>query len=402
MSRWWTIAVSLAAVCVLAASASGAARRSSPASAPVPQGFVGMVVDDPVWPDPFVDLPQQLDTMVGSGVQTLRVTFDWASAQPYPNWKSVPGSQRTRFVDVGGIPTDFSAFDQIAAEAGARRLALLPVILNAPAWDGIKRKGGLVLLPRTDAPYAAFVRALVRRYGPHGSFWATDPSPVKTPITMWQVWNEPNIFPFWPIIPFEKGYIPLLRAAHDAIKAADPTAKVVLAGMPNYSWDDLANVYRVRGARRLFDVVAVHPYTRDPSGVVTILRYVRQVMNRNGDARKPLIADEISWPSSQGQTTHNTGYDFATTESGQAANVQKLLPMLARERRSLGLQGFYYYDWAGLERQNALAFEFSGLFRYSGGEFTAKPAYSVFRDGALAMEGCRAKGQLATSCLKAG
>jgi hypothetical protein len=76
--------------------------------------------------------------------------------------------------------------------------------------------------------------------------------------------------------------------------------------------------------------------------------------------------------------------------------------MLVADRKALGLMGFYYYDWAGLERPNALAFDFAGLFRLSDGEFQAKPAAGVFRRDALAMEGCRSKGELATSCQKSG
>jgi arabinogalactan endo-1,4-beta-galactosidase len=217
---------------------------------------------------------------------------------------------------------------------------------------------------------------------------------------MWQIWNEPNITAFWPQQPYYARYVALLRAAHAAIKSADPTAKVVLAGMPNYSWFELERIYKFKGARSLFDVVSLHPYTQTPQGVITILNYVRTVMNQAGDSAKPILADEISWPSSLGKTSHNTGYDFATTEAGQARNLGKLLPMLVRDRVRLGLAGFYYYDWMGLERPNYLAFDFAGLFRVSGGEFVAKPAYSVFRSDALAMEGCRAKGPLATDCQK--
>ena len=359
-----------------------------------------MVVDQPVWPDPFIDLNQQLDAMVASGVQSVRVVFPWYSAQPYKSWSRVPSAQRAMFVDAGGVPTNFSAFDQIASGAAARGMQLLPVLLGAPKWDGIKRKGGLVEIPRSNRPFAAFAKALVRRYGPSGSFWSQVPPAGRRPIRMWQVWNEPNIFPFWPVLPWPRGYVALLEAAHDAIKSVDPGAKIVLAGLPNYSWLDLGRIYRIKGAGSLFDAVAVHPYTKTPSGVITILRYVRHVMNAAGDGGKPLMADEISWPSSVGQTTHDTGYDFATTESGQAHNLSKVLPMLERDRRSLNLMGFYYYDWAGLERPNYLAFDFSGLFRVSGGKFIAKPAYNVFQRDALAMEGCRAKGQTASDCIR--
>src|SRR5207248_3064683 len=96
-------------------------------------------------------------------------------------------------------------------------------------------------------------------------------------------------------------------------------------------------IYKIRGARGLFDVVAVHPYTRKPQGVVEILSRIRQVMNAGGDRHKPILADEVSWPSSLSKTHHTEGFDFATTEAGQAHNIAALLPMLARNRRSLGL-----------------------------------------------------------------
>jgi hypothetical protein len=124
-------------------------------------------------------------------------------------------------------------------------------------------------------------------------------------------------------------------------------------------------------------------------------------MNAAGDRRKPIIADEISWPSSLGKTFHNTGYDFATTEAGQARKIGQLLPMLARDRFRLRLAAFYYYTWVTNEQRNSLAFDYSGLLRFSpaNGKFIAKPALSTFRHVVLELEGCRQKGQMATDCL---
>ena len=70
-----------------------------------------------------------------------------------------------------------------------------------------------------------------------------------------------------------------------------------------------------------------------------------------------------------------------------------------KNRIKLGLSGFDYYTWAGIEDKNGLAFDFSGLERFTNGVFTAKPALGVFRRGVLRMEGCRSKGVLATVCL---
>jgi len=401
MWRGW-VALALAAVIpALAGSVSAATARAS--TPRVPFGFVGMDVDQPVWPGQ-VDLSHQLDVMSQSGVDSIRAVIDWSQAQPYSSWSQVPADARSngQFVDVGGIPTDFTDIDALVGLTAQHAMSVLPVVINAPAWDGMTWKGGQVAIPRSPAPYSAFVKALVERYGRNGTFWQQNPQIPKRPVEMWQIWNEPNIWAFWPQAPrpFYRGYVSLLRSAHAAIKQADPGAKVVLAGLPNYSWINLREIIK-HGGRRLFDVVDVHPYTATPPGVITILGYVRGVMNRYGEGRKPIIAGEISWPSSQGQDAIRVGFDIGTTEAGQARKLGKLLPLLARNRRRLGLAGFYYYDWAGLERRGAEAFDFSGLFRLDVNtfQFTAKPAYYVFRADALAMEGCRSKGPLATECV---
>jgi polysaccharide biosynthesis protein PslG len=368
---------------------------------PVPNGFVGVSVGSPLYPisEPEADVGAQLDTMVASGVETLRLSVEWASTQPYQSWRDVPASDRSRFVDVGGVPTDFSSIDQFVALAAQRGLTVLPTIIDAPSWDGQFTPDALVELPKSDGPYANFLKGLVLRYGPNGSFW-NDHSP-KLPFRMWQIWNEPNIFAFWPVQPALPPYVTLLRAAHNAIKSVDPSAKIVLAGMPNFSWTVLRRLYtKFPGTRHLFDVVAVHPYTRDPKGVIQILMRVRRVMDKAGDARKPIIADEISWPSSLGKTPHTNGFDFATTEGGQANKVRMVLPLLERYRSSLGLLAFYYYTWVSEEIRDGLAFAYSGLFKFQSGEFVAKPAFQVFSSGALAMERCLQKGQKATVCLR--
>jgi hypothetical protein len=370
------------------------------ASASVPPGFVGMMLGAPVYPErgAGVNLPQQLKTMVASGVESLRTVFNWSYAQPYASWREVPLAEAGDFTDVAGMPTRFDRMDSIVELAAQRHLTLMPVVLYAPAWDALPHPSSSFAAPATTGPYASFVAALVRRYGPAGTFWLTH-SP-KLPIRMWQIWNEPNISTFWSRQPFESSYLSLLAAAHDAIKHADPGATIVLGGMPNYSWLDLAAIYRVPGARGLFDVVAVHPYTRQPRGVIEILSKVRQVMNQAGDRRKPIVADEVSWPSSLGQTSNNAGFDFATTEAGQARNLAELLPMLGRARRRLGLAGFYYYTWAGVEIPGGLAFNYSGLLRFTSGKLVAKPAFYAFRSAALALEGCRHQAYIATRCRK--
>jgi hypothetical protein len=212
------------------------------------------------------------------------------------------------------------------------------------------------------------------------------------------VWNEPDIVGYWPIQPFAPSYVALLRAAHAAIKRADPGAKVVLAGFPNASWKRLAEVYKIAGSRHLFDVVDVHPYTKQPAGVIEILKLVRGVMNKAGDARKQILAGETGWPSSLHRTHHL--FDFETTPAGQARNVRALLPLLGANRRRLGLLGFDYYTWVGDEFQGAFPFNFSGLLGFHDGRTFTKPAATAFSHAALALEGCKQKGRVATVCAR--
>jgi hypothetical protein len=61
--------------------------------------------------------------------------------------------------------------------------------------------------------------------------------------------------------------------------------------------------------------------------------------------------------------------------------------------------GFYWYTWMGEETPDTTAFNFSGLLAFHDGKVAVKPALGTFRNGALALEGCRRKGAVATSCL---
>jgi len=366
-------------------------------AARVPRGFVGMFAGAPLYPhtDSSANVGSQLGLMVASGVESTRVGLDWASMQPYRSWNKVPSLEKAKFKanGVDQVPTNFGPTDAFVGAAAQRGLTVLPTVLDAPNWDGRHRTKYLAI-PASNGPYGQFLRALILRYGPRGSFWRGRAQ--KLPIRMWQIWNEPNEYGLWPIQPFARSYVALVRTARAAIKRADPGAKVVLAGLSNYSWKYLAEIYKVRGARQLFDVVGVHPYTKQPQGVITILDNVRQVMRSHGDRRKPLDADEVGWPSSVGQTPFT--YGFETTEVGQASNISALLPLLAKNRVRLGLLGFYYYTWAGVEHPGAYTFDFSGLLRFSSGQFVRKPGFSAFRTGALKLEGCRTKA-IATHCL---
>jgi len=345
----------------------------------VPFGFVGVMADGPIAAT-AVDPATETAAMVTSGVEGMRVVFHWADAQP----------------SRGAAPT-FDRFDPLVRNAAVRGITVLPVLTTAPAWAA-KYPGDFASPPAGTADYAEFVRAAVQRYGPEGSFWAENTAVPRRPIRAWQIWNEPNLRSSWSDRAWTRPYVALLRAARRAAKGADPNARIVLAGLANFSWRSLAAIYRVDGSRRLFDRVAIHPYTAEVAGIGTILRRARRAMNRNGDRRKRLLVTEFGWPSARGKAV---GFGIETTERGQARKATDALRLLARERRSLRLEAVYWHDWINTDRGSDSIWPYSGLRRYeTDGSVTSKPALRSFRRTALRLEGCRRKAAVATRCAR--
>jgi hypothetical protein len=143
--------------------------------------------------------------------------------------------------------------------------------------------------------------------------------------------------------------------------------------------------------------VSVHPYTVKPSNVILFLEKMRQVMKRNGDARKPLIVTEMGWNNSIGHRPTDSDCCQSTT-ARQAAKVKQVLPLLAANRSALKLQAFYYYTWASHGIDGGPSDNWAGIFQIRGSAVVAKPVFSTFRAGVLALERCKRIGKLAGSC----
>lgn len=296
----------------------------------MPADFVGIVSED-AYAGASAYRHNALSAQRAAGVGLLRQTFTWAHIEP----------RRGRF--------DFSATDAFVASAARERIAVMPILFGPPSWASSRpRNGGRrgTYPPRRASDMARFARALVRRYGPSGSFWSAQPDLPRVPIRSWQVWNEPNLPVYWPAGPSPRAYARLLNAVGRAIHAADRRAEVVTAGMPKSRLGMtperfVRGLYRA-GARRAFDTVAVNPYARTASGVVAILRRMRRVMNAAGDRRAGLRATEIGWSDSGPRG------DFRLGPAGQARAIGATVRALARARGRLRLRGFVYYGWRDL------------------------------------------------------
>jgi len=134
------------------------------------------------------------------------------------------------------------------------------------------------------------------------------------------VWNEPNLRREWfDMPPDAAGYVALLRPCTEAIRAADPEAIVISAGLaPTGTWlpeaipdtDYLRMMYDA-GAAPWFDVLGVHapgygePPELSPDEAEAVkghrwmcFRHVedmRAIMVERGDAAKQVALLEVGW-----------------------------------------------------------------------------------------------------------
>jgi hypothetical protein len=168
------------------------------------------------------------------------------------------------------------------------------VVSSTPAWAAGPNGAGLAG-PRDPGDYARFVAELARRIPELGAI---------------ELWNEADDATFWRPGPDPAAYAALLRAAYPAVKAANPSVKVVSSGMVANDYDFLAGVYAAGGGGR-FDAVGVHSdtaclvtspleYYREPNGRVgrfsfTGYRELHHLMTANGDGGKGIWMTEIGW-----------------------------------------------------------------------------------------------------------
>ena len=322
--------------------------------------------------DPPTDQDFQGITQLNAGL--VRFTLSWEDVQP-----SSPDT------------FDWSKFDPVVAGAASAGVTLLPVLYGSPAWavDCNRAPAGAcqTINPLTTARGAAgwrtFVDALVHRYGPSGTFWTdtTDAfNPPRRPIHRWQIWNEVNSGEFFAPDPTPQAYAPLLRTSADVIRAADPRAKIYLAGLfgtppkpgPS-SWAFLNRLYGVRGIKDEFDEVAVHPYSPGVRGMIYQVRRARQVIDRHGDRATPIAVTEIGWSSGR----PGGGILFRGLK-GQAKSLRDAFKALARDRRRYRIDSVLWFSWRDPTPGTSggcLLCAASGLLR---NDYSPKPSLAAF------------------------
>jgi Beta-galactosidase len=374
-----------------------AAAPAQAAKRRVPFGLFGVNVSSRLAAAPDATVDSQMALMARSGVESVRLLLPWESMEP------VQG----RF--------NFSRSDRLIAGAARHGLAVLANVVATPRWASSQPSLTTYPFPHAYAPrspqlFADFMTALVRRYGPRGTFWSDIRrlNPVglsRAPIRHWQIWNEQRIRTFWATEPWAPTYTRLLRAAYLAIHRADPGAKVVAGSLPPIpaasQWQQAEDLYRA-GAKRYFDELSVHAFTAGHGVPVRVsikrmvltFELVRDVMKRHGDGRKSIIDTELNWPAAVGSVPSSRLLGIESTPRGAQSRLTAAYKYLATHMRQTRVRQAYWFIWDSDFNPNYQGSDvgsaFSGLVRnYADGRFVAQPVLRTYTRVAARYEGCR-------------
>jgi hypothetical protein len=379
--RRLTVLVAAAALLVAAAPAEAAKRK-------VPFGFFGTVFSNSqAYRLSDAELDAQMAAMARSGVESVRYGIQWADAEP----------QRGTY--------DLARYDRLIGAAARHGMKVLPIVLHTPQWASSRPNRGNFHLyaPRNPRDYADFMRVLIRRYGPRGSFWASSGTP-KVPIRAWMVWNEPAADFFWATRPWQPSYVRLLRTAYRAIKATDRRATVLLGSVAGLTagdpWEQLRQMYRA-GAKGYFDAISAHFFSsastvRQTTGqTLELVRLLHREVRRAGDRKRKIWFTELTWTAAQGKIPRREMRGFETTPRGQAARMRSAFSRLARDRKRLRIGPVYWFSWATeyvptlVGAAGAVTFQYAGLNKIDGTTFTSLPLLRTYTDTVARFEGCR-------------
>jgi polysaccharide biosynthesis protein PslG len=331
-ARAWLVAAALCLACLAA---------TAPAAVALPSGFWGVSPQAP----PSVE---QFQRLRAGGVSSVRIPISWAATQP-----------------LGPGEANFTAPDHLVAGAAAAGLNVLPFLYDAPSWAVVQARvpGSGARAPKTlpvksgaqRSAWANFLKLVVGRYGPSGSFWTANPGLPAVPIQTWQIWNEEN-FKYFVVRPSPADYGKLINVSYAALKSVDPGAKLILGGMfarpkeaefkrkpaqAYFATDFLDRLYTsTPGIKRKFAGVALHPYTTKYQQLTPDIEEFIAVLKANHDSGKKLWITEIGWSSEPKSASDS----FAKGPAGQATQLRGAFNLFKSKAARWKLQRIYWFS----------------------------------------------------------
>jgi hypothetical protein len=280
------------------------ASANAPSATPVPLAVGQVPTTDPavhvfLWGNPSTTA-RDLQLAKDGGFHWVKQRFEW---------RNIEGKNKGDF--------EWNEPDRILDAISQSGLRVIARVDNQPKWASSSIQWPGSGPPDNLSDWTDYLTALATRY--------------RGRIQAYEIWNEPNLEREWgDKQPDPKAYAALLQASYAAIKAADPQALVVSAGMSPTTEDDqhampdaqfIQGVYAA-GAQNAFDILGVHAAgykaepcadpavvaqspeltNNDPSSAELKRAYafrhvedVRALMVQQGDANKQMAIMEMGY-----------------------------------------------------------------------------------------------------------
>jgi hypothetical protein len=308
------------------------------------------------------DMRRQLATLHDAGIRWIREDFPWERIEP----------QHGRF--------DWRATDELMAAAAEEEVDVLAIAGYSAPWSTSDPGGDVHAPPRDDGDYAAYVRAMVERYGPGGEFWRGDGA--ERPLRAVELWNEPWGHFFFKPDPDPARYAALARAGAGAIHSAARGVDVLVP----------ADLLQVRSDGRivpwfsallsadpslpeLVDGWTVHPYPSPRSAPPDAPGDPRFGFGRVAETRRLAAAagaERPVWITELGWTTA-TGSDEGVSEEQQAAFLNAALGRALGAWRDF-VPHVFVYTW---NRSTGVPGDLEGNYGLRRADGSFKPAWRV-------------------------
>ncbi len=333
-------------------------------SAPAQATVVG-VNPEITWGISQSEIAHEVTLIKAAGVTTVRASVDLSGAE-----YAGPGQLNMSYLN---------SIDYAVVTARSAGLNVLLEFDRTPYWasaDPSKytdSSGGLHWNPywkySNPQDYANIVGELVNHFKGMG-------------VSAYEVWNEPNNPSFWPSGVNAAEYTELLKDSYPAIKAADPNATVVMAGLMDHgsTYQYLQEMYNA-GARGSFDVASFHIYPggdptqcahesngRPSENSFCLLEGLHSEMAANDDD-SPVWVTELGWSTC-------TQSDCVSPQQ-QASYMISAYKLLNTPKYSF-VQSAFFYQMRDLywETSNASWESSLGMFNR---DWTPKPAYAALQ-----------------------
>lgn len=296
-----------------------------------------------------------LQRAIEAGARSNRYQLNWWDVQPTPG------------------EFDWSQSDRAISAMRTAGLDVTLLLHAPPAWA---RAPGSTWVPAHldtawDDPqnaWGAFVFETVNRY--------------RGKVRYYEIFNEPDLEQYWDGTPEQ--YARTLAVAYRAARAADPDARIILAGMAHWSnprfaeevLQALRNLPEAESYNYFFDVAAWHWYSSSYQLYDRVM-WARRLLNRYGMSGKPIWINETNLPIwGDGAGPQQPARGFGTPEEQAAFIAQAFTNAFAAGAKRVFI---FRLDDGDME-------ETFGLMHDDG---TPRPGYSAYRTTAELLGGSR-------------